>query len=305
MHVSKPTVVLGAACRLSRVFLRFYDWWCVFFNFRSRRVRMEGVSIREVHVSFSLCRFSCSFMGEVCEWSKWRNWRRHSTLQLHPAGSPHLNHIRLILYLLISESFHSASVWFTCSWKSCLNFSRMALLLLLSSPLDLSELKDSVHSKCNTIVPFKGRDINWEARDHEWTDPLNVFTLDVKDDIMCCGIVFLCPGWMLWLRQRRLTRSYWIIWDHDDAAQGSIAIVAGKNLLSLTLRCHSLSAAHFAWNKLNSSMLCLELLSFLSIILCPQAEFECINSKKKQKKKGYKNSGVVSVKSCQVGCSCL
>uniref|UniRef100_A0A4W6G3J2 Copine-3 n=1 Tax=Lates calcarifer TaxID=8187 RepID=A0A4W6G3J2_LATCA len=30
------------------------------------------------------------------------------------------------------------------------------------------------------------------------------------------------------------------------------------------------------------------------------AEFECINSKKKQKKKGYKNSGVVSVKHCQV-----
>lgn len=33
---------------------------------------------------------------------------------------------------------------------------------------------------------------------------------------------------------------------------------------------------------------------------CRQAEFECINSKKKQKKKGYKNSGVVSVKLCQV-----
>uniref|UniRef100_A0A6Q2Z4C3 C2 domain-containing protein n=1 Tax=Esox lucius TaxID=8010 RepID=A0A6Q2Z4C3_ESOLU len=31
------------------------------------------------------------------------------------------------------------------------------------------------------------------------------------------------------------------------------------------------------------------------------AEFECINSQKKQKKKGYKNSGVVSVKMCQVG----
>ncbi|MBN3284768.1 CPNE3 protein, partial [Polyodon spathula] len=30
------------------------------------------------------------------------------------------------------------------------------------------------------------------------------------------------------------------------------------------------------------------------------AEFECINMKKKQKKKHYKNSGVVSVKSCQV-----
>ncbi|XP_068604065.1 copine-3-like isoform X1 [Brachionichthys hirsutus] len=30
------------------------------------------------------------------------------------------------------------------------------------------------------------------------------------------------------------------------------------------------------------------------------AEFECVNSKKKQKKKSYKNSGVVSVKLCQV-----
>lgn len=43
---------------------------------------------------------------------------------------------------------------------------------------------------------------------------------------------------------------------------------------------------------------------FYLSFLCPQAEFECINSKKKQKKKGYKNSGVVSVKTCQVGCSC-
>uniref|UniRef100_A0A7N6FLI7 C2 domain-containing protein n=1 Tax=Anabas testudineus TaxID=64144 RepID=A0A7N6FLI7_ANATE len=33
---------------------------------------------------------------------------------------------------------------------------------------------------------------------------------------------------------------------------------------------------------------------------CFAAEFECINSKKKQKKKGYKNSGIVSVKLCQV-----
>uniref|UniRef100_A0A672INH5 Copine-3 n=1 Tax=Salarias fasciatus TaxID=181472 RepID=A0A672INH5_SALFA len=36
-----------------------------------------------------------------------------------------------------------------------------------------------------------------------------------------------------------------------------------------------------------------------SAVLVLQAEFECINSKKKQKKKGYKNSGVVSVKLCQ------
>lgn len=38
----------------------------------------------------------------------------------------------------------------------------------------------------------------------------------------------------------------------------------------------------------------------LAVVCCPQAEFECVNSKKKQKKKGYKNSGVVSVKLCQV-----
>lgn len=31
-----------------------------------------------------------------------------------------------------------------------------------------------------------------------------------------------------------------------------------------------------------------------------QAEFDCINMKKKLKKKSYKNSGVVSVKLCQV-----
>uniref|UniRef100_A0A3Q0R6Q4 Copine 3 n=1 Tax=Amphilophus citrinellus TaxID=61819 RepID=A0A3Q0R6Q4_AMPCI len=31
-----------------------------------------------------------------------------------------------------------------------------------------------------------------------------------------------------------------------------------------------------------------------------QAEFECINSKKKQKKKGYKNSGVIIIKQCKV-----
>uniref|UniRef100_A0AAQ5X484 C2 domain-containing protein n=1 Tax=Amphiprion ocellaris TaxID=80972 RepID=A0AAQ5X484_AMPOC len=34
--------------------------------------------------------------------------------------------------------------------------------------------------------------------------------------------------------------------------------------------------------------------------LSSQAEFECINSKKKQKKKGYKNSGVIIVKQCKI-----
>uniref|UniRef100_A0A673H829 Copine-3 n=1 Tax=Sinocyclocheilus rhinocerous TaxID=307959 RepID=A0A673H829_9TELE len=42
------------------------------------------------------------------------------------------------------------------------------------------------------------------------------------------------------------------------------------------------------------------LLTQVKLIFVLQAEFECINSKKKQKKKNYKNSGVVSVKVCQV-----
>lgn len=46
-----------------------------------------------------------------------------------------------------------------------------------------------------------------------------------------------------------------------------------------------------------------------------QVEFECINEKKRQKKKNYKNSGIVSVKHCEVSnifwydsgfkCSCI
>lgn len=41
-------------------------------------------------------------------------------------------------------------------------------------------------------------------------------------------------------------------------------------------------------------MLWLDLFAFM------QVEFECINEKKRQKKKNYKNSGIVSVKHCEV-----
>lgn len=41
-------------------------------------------------------------------------------------------------------------------------------------------------------------------------------------------------------------------------------------------------------------------LSILSHVCSSQAEFECINSKKKEKKKGYKNSGVIIIKQCKV-----
>uniref|UniRef100_A0A674P3E7 Copine-3 n=1 Tax=Takifugu rubripes TaxID=31033 RepID=A0A674P3E7_TAKRU len=37
-----------------------------------------------------------------------------------------------------------------------------------------------------------------------------------------------------------------------------------------------------------------------SHLVSPQAEFDCINKKKKEKKKGYKNSGVIIVKKCSI-----
>lgn len=38
----------------------------------------------------------------------------------------------------------------------------------------------------------------------------------------------------------------------------------------------------------------------LDLFVFIQVEFECINEKKRQKKKNYKNSGIVSVKHCEV-----
>lgn len=38
----------------------------------------------------------------------------------------------------------------------------------------------------------------------------------------------------------------------------------------------------------------------MSCVYFPQAEFECINSHKKQKKRSYKNSGVIIIKQCKV-----
>lgn len=44
------------------------------------------------------------------------------------------------------------------------------------------------------------------------------------------------------------------------------------------------------------------LVKFLFHFLLLQVEYECINEKKRQKKKSYKNSGVISVKHCEVSC---
>uniref|UniRef100_A0A8C5C8T6 Copine 3 n=1 Tax=Gadus morhua TaxID=8049 RepID=A0A8C5C8T6_GADMO len=50
------------------------------------------------------------------------------------------------------------------------------------------------------------------------------------------------------------------------------------------------------------SLLSKRILTPVLSLSLPQAEFDCVNSKKKQKKKGYKNSGVISVKLCEASC---
>lgn len=81
---------------------RCSDWDGCFYDFLTMRVFLISeavVSGRRVYpsvqVSFSLRCFSCSFMGEVCEWNKWRNCRGEPALRLHPAGSPHQNYMCL------------------------------------------------------------------------------------------------------------------------------------------------------------------------------------------------------------------
>lgn len=93
-------------------------------------------------------------------------------------------------------------------------------------------------------------------------------------------------GWMLRLWQRWISWFDWDFWDHHEASsrglpQRSGGIILNTLLISVPDECVKVSE--------------------LKQMLCPlQAEFDCINSKKKQKKKNYKNSGVVSVKVCQV-----
>lgn len=82
----------GLRCWLRRVLLWFLDDACFLISeavVSGRRVYPS------VQVSFSLRCFSCSFMGEVCEWNKWRNRRGEPALQLLPAGAPQQNHICL------------------------------------------------------------------------------------------------------------------------------------------------------------------------------------------------------------------
>lgn len=120
-------------------------------------------------------------------------------------------------------------------------------------------------------------------------------------------VFHLFPGWVLWLWQWRFTWSYWNVWDHDDTAERSITILSGTSVFKVNLTAlNRIEVAHFALTFfLVVCSIAKQFYGHLKLSLLPfgrQAEFECINSKKKQKKKGYKNSGVVSVKLCQVLC---
>lgn len=222
MYVSEPTAVLGAACRLRRVLLWFLDDACFLISeavVSGRRVYPS------VQVSFSLRCFSCSFIGEVCEWNQWRNRRGEPALQLHPAGSLHQNHICLSsIYSSWSHFSLHLSGLFVVERLSHAWFCFCCCLHLLT---EVKLKTQFTQSTMKLACPCKGHSLNWEAKDRERTDPLNVFTC-VKGYIVCRGVVFLSasrlsamtttmtahmiwsdylrPQWRGWKRHRDLRR---------------------------------------------------------------------------------------------------
>lgn len=93
-------------------------------------------------------------------------------------------------------------------------------------------------------------------------------------------------GGLLWLWQWWVTWPYWDFWDQFETAAAGYTCFSGENIflnIHFTLTAGTCPYILFFW-----------------VFFVLQAEFDCINMKKKQKKKNYKNSGVVSVKLCQV-----
>lgn len=121
--VSTLTLPLAAACQLSRMFLPFLaDAIC--FNFRSRRVRKEGVSTCTGQVSFSLRRFLTFLDG----WSEWVKWMGGNVEDEQPSGSILLDLRSRIAfvwrYMCLSRSSFTLSfclvlervVWISYAW---------------------------------------------------------------------------------------------------------------------------------------------------------------------------------------------
>lgn len=100
--------------------------------------------------------------------------------------------------------------------------------------------------------------------------------------------VFFNPflGWLLRLWQRWISWFDWDFWDHYEASSRSLPQRSSEIILNTLLI--SVPDERVKVSELKK------------LICLLQAEFDCVNSKKKQKKKNYKNSGVVSVKVCQV-----
>lgn len=105
-------------------------------------------------------------------------------------------------------------------------------------------------------------------------------------------------GGLLWPQQQRLSRFYRLFWDQFGPDSADIGNIRGKtraakhNPSCFSKHCHCQS-----WS------LCERLKP--ACVCSSQAEFECVNKKKKEKKKGYKNSGIIIVKKCSVRFSVL
>lgn len=63
---------------------------------------------------------------------------------------------------------------------------------------------------------------------------------------------------------------------------------------------YAVSSVFVAFNEPNGHIDQRVLIPHIPLYGIFQAEFECVNSKKKQNKKGYKNSGVIIIKQCKV-----
>lgn len=92
-------------------------------------------------------------------------------------------------------------------------------------------------------------------------------------------------GGLLWPRQRRISRSDWLVHHHSHWASERRPRLTGE--LTQSDVCHV--SCGCACRSIQTVRLSVS-----------QVQFDCIHPEKQKKKKSYKNSGVVSVKNCKV-----
>lgn len=92
-------------------------------------------------------------------------------------------------------------------------------------------------------------------------------------------------GGLLRSRQRRISRSDWLLHHHRLSAAERRSWLAGELSQS---------------NPASRVIVWLRWFVHTSPVSVSQVQFDCIHPEKQKKKKSYKNSGVVSVKNCKV-----